>query len=193
MKLLSDQVSEREIFIILRELREVLSNSVDGDVVEFGCYIGTTSVHIQKLLLNTGRGFHVYDSFEGLPEKAKEDDSPAGEQFQPGELHAKKSQFIKNFKQAGLPLPVIHKNWFSELTQNDVPRNIAFVFLDGDYYHSIIDPLKLIWPYLQQGATVIVDDYHNEQLPGVKKALDTWAQHHIFRLKTEASLAILNV
>ena len=29
---------------------------------------------------------YVYDSFEGLPEKTKEDTSPLGESFKPGEL-----------------------------------------------------------------------------------------------------------
>ena len=44
MKLLSDQIDERELNIILRELERVLSQAVAGDVVEFGCYVGTTSV-----------------------------------------------------------------------------------------------------------------------------------------------------
>lgn len=44
MKLLSDQVSESEIKVILRELSK--TRAVLGDVVEFGCYVGTTSVFI---------------------------------------------------------------------------------------------------------------------------------------------------
>lgn len=194
MKLLSDQVSEKEITVVLRELSSVLESNIPGDVVEFGCFMGTTSVHIQKSLLKKeDRTFHVYDSFEGLPEKTIEDLSPAGEHFKKGELLATKSQFIKNFKQAGLPLPHIHKCWFSELTASDLPEKIALAFLDGDYYDSILDPIKLIWPRLQLGAVVVIDDYQNEQLPGVRKAVDTWSQHHAFKLKTEASLAILSV
>ena len=44
VKLLSDQIDERELEIILRELKKVLAADVAGDVVEFGCYVGTTSV-----------------------------------------------------------------------------------------------------------------------------------------------------
>lgn len=193
MKLLSNQVSEQEVRVIIRELSKVLKVGVDGDVVEFGCFVGTTSVHIQELLKNEERTFHVYDSFEGLPEKTSEDLSPAGEHFKAGELLAAKSQFIKNFKQAGLKIPEIHKGWFSQLKEEDVPKKVAFAFLDGDYYHSILDPLKLIWPKLQPGSIVVVDDYLNEQLPGVKKALNVWAVHHQFTLNSEASLAVLNV
>lgn len=193
MKLISDQVNEREIAILTRELQKVLDRGIPGAVVEFGCYVGTSSLFLQQLLVSepAERFLHVYDSFAGLPEKQKEDASPAGEQFVAGELLATKAQFTANFKKAGLPVPVIHKAWFSELTHNDIPKQIAFAFLDGDYYRSILDPLKLIWDYLANEAIVVVDDYQNEQLPGVKKALDVWNQHHSFTLTTEASLAIV--
>ncbi len=193
MKLLSDQVSEKEIQIILRELRSVIDSGINGDIVEFGCYVGTTSVFLQKELKRTTKQLHVYDSFEGLPEKADQDLSPAGEQFKKGELFASKNQLIKNFKQMNLQLPKIHRVWFSEVAASDVPQEICFAYLDGDYYHSILDSLRAIWNNLAPGACIVVDDYQNEQLPGVNKALDVWRQAHNFTLRTEASLAIINV
>ena len=108
MKLLSDQIDERELEIILRELEKTLS--VPGDVVEFGCYVGTTSVPLAKRLQKTSKRLFVYDSFEGLPEKTLEDESPVGLQFKAGELLATKSQLVRNFKQAGLAMPVITKS-----------------------------------------------------------------------------------
>jgi O-methyltransferase len=171
----------------------VLASGVNGDLVEFGCYVGTTSVFLQQELKNTTKQLHVYDSFEGLPEKVDQDLSPAGEQFKKGELFASKNQLIKNFKQLNLELPKIHKGWFSEVLRSDVPEEICFAYLDGDYYHSILDPLKAIWKNLAPGALIVIDDYQNEQLPGVKKALDVWKQAHSFKLRTEASLAILSV
>lgn len=191
MKLLSDQIDERELQIILRELRTVVTAQVPGDVVEFGCYVGTTSVPMAQLLQTTEKTLHVYDSFEGLPEKTAEDKSPAGEQFKAGELSASKKKFIKNFKQAGLPLPVITKGWFSDVTPEQVPREIAFAFLDGDYYRSVLDPLKLVWPRLAPGAVVIIDDYANEALPGAAKATDEWLLTHPAQLRVEHSLAII--
>lgn len=193
MKLLSDQVSEREVQIILRELRRVLAGKINGDVVEFGCYVGTTSVFLQQELKSSAKQLYVYDSFEGLPEKVDQDLSPAGEQFKKGELFASKNQLIKNFKQLNLELPKIHKGWFSDLSLSDIPKEICFAYLDGDYYHSILDPLKIIWKNLTPGALIVIDDYQNEQLPGVKKALDVWQQAHDFTLRTEASLALLSV
>jgi O-methyltransferase len=190
--LLSDQVDEREVRVILRELESVLANNVAGDVVEFGCYVGTTSVFLADRLKTTGRQLYLYDSFEGLPPKSREDESPAGMQFVTGELLATKKQLIRNLKQANVPMPVIKKGWFSELSEADVPKAIAFAFLDGDYYHSVRDPLKLIWPFLAPGATIIVDDYANEALPGAAKAVDEWLKNHSGRIVVEHSLAIIH-
>jgi O-methyltransferase len=191
MKLLSDQIDERELSIILRELETALTATTSGDIVEFGCYVGTTSVPMGTRLMSTNRSLYVYDSFEGLPEKAPQDESPAGTQFVAGELLASKKQLIKNFKQANVPLPTITKGWFSNVTPAQVPSEICFAYLDGDYYHSVMDPLKLIWDRLTPGAIVVVDDYANEALPGAAKAVNEWLRTHPANVRTEHSLAII--
>ena len=186
--LLSEQITLRELAIILRELVRV--QTVPGAVVEFGCYAGTTSIHIARWL--GGKQFHVYDSFAGLPEKTTPDISPIGEQFLPGELLATKKQFMTNFKKAGVPLPHIHKGWFRDLHPSDVPTLISFVFLDGDYYESILTPLRLIEDKLADGAVIVVDDYANEALPGAARAVDEWLRTHPARLRVEQSLAVIH-
>lgn len=191
MKLLSDQVSETEIAIILRELNRVLANEVAGDVVELGCYIGTTSVFLARALANTHRQLYLYDSFEGLPEKSGADSSPAGAQFKTGELLAAKKRLIQNVKKANVPMPKIKKAWFNDLAASDLPELVAFAFLDGDYYQSILDSLKLVWPRLVPGATVVIDDYASEALPGVASAVNQWLTAHPAKLTVEQSLAIL--
>ena len=192
LSLLSDQVDEREVRVVLRELETALSRGVEGDVVEFGCYVGTTSVFLAERLKNTERTLYLYDSFEGLPPKTSQDESPAGLQFKAGELLATKKQLIKNLRQANVPMPVIKKGWFSDLTERNVPERIAFAFLDGDYYHSIRDPLMLIWNHMAPGAIIVVDDYANEALPGAAKAVDEWLHSHPAHLKVEHSLGIIH-
>jgi O-methyltransferase len=191
--LVSDQVDKAELRVILRELAKVLDSSVPGAVVEFGCYTGTTALFIARLLAARRelRQLHVYDSFAGLPPKTAADASPAGMQFQAGELRAAKADLIRHFKQAGLALPVVHKAWFAELGPDDVPPRIAFAFLDGDFYESIRDSLRLIWPCLAPGATVLVDDYQSEALPGVRRAVGEWLARHGAALRAETSLAII--
>lgn len=171
--LVSDQINVEQIKTILGELGKVIDRGVDGAVVELGCYIGTTSLFLRRLLdkYQDRREFHVYDSFAGLPLKSREDESPAGMQFKAGELSVSKKQFVQEFKKARLAVPVIHKSWFSDLTPLDMPDRIAFAFLDGDFYASIRDSLRLVLPRMQSGGTIIVDDYAREALPGVARAV----------------------
>ncbi len=192
--LISEQVDKQELGVILREVLKVESSlNEESSIVEFGCYVGTTSLFIRRLLdtLSLKSSFHVYDSFEGLPDKTSHDLSPAGEQFKTGELSVSKKQFEMQFKKAGLKLPKIHKAWFSELRDDDIPGTIVFAYLDGDYYESIQHSLLRIEEKLSQGATIVIDDYSNEALPGAAKAVDEWLIGKDFTLRVESSLAIL--
>lgn len=191
--IITDQIEKRELRVILQTLALVLRSTEAGDVVEFGCYEGTTSLFLQRLLIADGRKrqLHLYDSFAGLPEKTTPDISPAGIHFVGGELHASQKQLRKNFQHAGLPLPTVHKVWFDELGEDDLPRQIAFAFLDGDFYESILQSLRRIENNLVPKAIVVVDDYQSEALPGVAKAVDEWLKQHPSDIRTEASLAII--
>jgi O-methyltransferase len=192
--IISDQVDERELAVILTELSRQLEHGASGQsVVELGCYIGTTSLFIRRLLDHHKADvpFHVYDSFAGLPPKTDQDSSPAGEQFKTGELAVSRKTFEMQFKKAGLKTPVIHKAWFSDLSADDLPDNITFAYLDGDYYDSIRDSLRLVWPKLSAGSCVVVDDYANEALPGAARAVDEWLRKHPATLRVESSLAII--
>ena len=170
--LISDQVNRDQLSVILDELKEALART-DGAVVEFGCYVGTTSLFIRRLLdaQNDNREFHVYDSFEGLPPKTAADESSAGDQFQAGELAVSKKQFLLAFQKAGLRPPTVHKGWFKDMTPADVPDQIAFAFLDGDFYESIRDSLRLVLPRMQAGSIIVIDDYAREALPGAARAV----------------------
>ena len=193
----NDQVSENETKGILELARECLG--VEGDYVEFGCYKGDTSLLLAELLVKNSVGngvdksrksgekvvekdcggllrkrLWIYDSFEGLPEKNSADESVLGVDFKEGELFVTKREVKERFLRAGLPVPVIKKAWFCDLGAEDLPEKIAFAFLDGDFYESIRDSLKLVEPRMSKNGVIIVHDYTNPALPGVKKAVDEW-------------------
>jgi O-methyltransferase len=194
--IISDQVSAEQIRVILTELDRTLQQGIVGAVVEFGCYIGTTSLFIQRMLQEQPeqRPFHVYDSFEGLPEKSAQDNSRAGEQFKAGELAVSKKQFIREFQKAHVPLPVIHKGWFSNLTDKDVPEQIAFAFLDGDFYDSIRVSLRLVLSRMSRGGVIIIDDYAREALPGAAKAVQESLPEYLnTHIQTVQNMGIINL
>ncbi|GAC1387012.1 MAG: hypothetical protein NVS1B7_6290 [Candidatus Saccharimonadales bacterium] len=193
---ISSQVTTDEIYILLSALHKQIESGVNGAVVELGCYKGTMSLYISRFLkaVDPTREFHVYDSFTGLPQKSPEDQSPAGDQFQVGELRATKNEFVRNFKHAHVPLPTIHKQWFEKLKTADMPDLISLAFLDGDYYSSIKQSFKLIEKLLAPRACIIVDDFQSEALPGVCVAVNEWLlQYPKARLKIQASLAIIEL
>jgi O-methyltransferase len=104
------------------------------------------------------------------------------------------SKFLNNYTKANLPIPIIKKAWFSELKTNDLPLEISFAFLDSDFYESIFDSLELIWPKMQPGSIIVVDDYYNNKLPGVRKAVDSFLSGKKMKYIAESeSLAIIRL
>ena len=97
-----------------------------------------------------------------------------GEDFTKGELFVTKREVKERFLRANLPVPVIKKGWFNELSVEDLPERVALAFLDGDFYESINDSLKLVWARMVDGGKIIVHDYSSSALPGVAKAVDEW-------------------
>ena len=168
----NDQVTQNETDKILALAKDALL--VPGDFVELGCYKGDTSLLLADVLKGSDKKLWIYDSFEGLPEKSSADESVLGENFKGGELFVTKREVKERFLRAGLPVPVIKKAWFNDLTDLDLPEQIAFAFLDGDFYESIKISLKLVEPRIVDGGVLIVHDYSNPALPGVKKAVDEW-------------------
>lgn len=195
--IISEQIEKRELEVILQELENILSLKVPGQVCEFGCFVGTTSLFLQRLILelDANKKLYLYDSFDGLPEKNQKDHSAAGTDFIQGELLATKSQLKLNFKKANLLKPQIKKAWFKDLKNRDLPKEVCFAFLDGDFYESIKDSLSLIKDRITAGGIIIVDDYDNPALPGARKAVDEFLSlNKNFKLEKETqSLAVITL
>lgn len=193
------QVSKAETEILLELLEKTLD--VKGDVVEFGCYRGDTSVLLERRLEKYRNENHdktlkllwIYDSFEGLPAKTKEDSSAAGDQFKAGELLVTKREVIEKFKRYGLKIPRIRKGFFEDLNPDeDVPEKISYAFLDGDLYTSIKTSLKLVENRMAKDGIIIVHDYNNPELPGSSRAVDEWLRAHPGKtLEKRETLAII--
>lgn len=159
-------------------LTQVVLLGVPGDVVELGCYEGTTAILLQTTLdqLRSTRRLHVYDSFAGLPPAAAQD-GPT--RFREGDCRTTRERLVANFREFGVALPVIHAGWFRDTLPVGLPDRVAFAHLDGDFYTSTREGLEHLYPRLSPGAIVVVDDYCDpavhavcDILPGVKRACD---------------------
>jgi O-methyltransferase len=159
-------------------LSQVVLLEVPGDVVELGCYEGTTAILLQTTLdqLGSPKALHVYDSFAGLPEKTAEDGET---RFAVGDCRTTLAKLTENFVRSGVRLPAVHPGWFAETLPGELPERICFAHVDGDFYTSVRESLEHVYPRLSRGAVVVVDDYCDpvvnpvyESLPGVKRACD---------------------
>ena len=198
----NDQVSEVETEKIVKIAKQCLG--VEGDFVEIVCYKVDTSlllaevlrwynrdVDVKKPVEKDVKNLWIYDSFEGLPSKTNKDLSALGVLFRKGELFVSKREVKERFLRAGLKVPKIKKGWFRDLTLADLPERLAFAFLDGDFYESIRDSLELVGPKMTKGGVIVVHDYNNMALPGVKKAVDEYIGNDK-KIEIFESLAIIS-
>jgi O-methyltransferase len=168
LPIVSTMVDKNQMRVILNHLEK--TNNIVGDVVELGCNIGTTSIFLQGYL-GGEKKFHVYDSFEGFPEKDQKDEGCSYHfKFEKGACAIPETAFKETFKKASLPLPSVHKGWFKDISY--LPEKISFAFFDSDFYTSILDSWEKVYPRLSKGAIVCIHDYNWDVLPGVKTACD---------------------
>ncbi|HEV7267681.1 MAG TPA: TylF/MycF/NovP-related O-methyltransferase [Falsiroseomonas sp.] len=157
----------REAVHIVHFLHRALT--VPGDICEFGCNEGATS----RLLANeiraaAPRRLWLFDSFEGLPEPTEKDrliDDIAGlgsmARYR-GLMRAREEQ-VKQ-KLALVPFPPertrIVKGWIDQtLAGPEVPAQVAFAYVDFDFYEPIRDALRFLDRAMQAGGFAVVDDY----------------------------------
>jgi len=166
--------SIEQIKYLLALLETTIDDNIPGNIVELGCYIGESSKWITMMLSqkNSDKKLYVYDSFEGLPEPSEWEP-----EWRKGALRTTQDVLIKNYLDNGLQLPTIHKCWFNEISSEMLPEQISFAFFDGDFYQSIYDSLKAVYPKLSDGAIICFHDYERWNLSGVKKAVDDFFSH----------------
>ncbi|WP_161599551.1 TylF/MycF/NovP-related O-methyltransferase [Hymenobacter nivis] len=140
-------------------LDAVIAHQVRGDVVELGCFTGQCALLFQRVvqLYQADKTLHLFDSFET--------------QFT---LKGSVEEELKrNFKEEGLPLPVLHKGYFQDTLPTQLPGQIAFVHIDcgfgGDaqQHKSVVQYcLEEVYPKMSVGAVCVLMDYHDRTAPG---------------------------
>ena len=168
-----------QITNLVKYLYNSIENNIDGDVVEFGCYVGESSKFLMRTLIETEstKKLYVYDSFEGLPPLSKWEE---GSGWRAGTLKSTEEILTSNFEQNNLPTPIIHKDWFKDVPEDKLPEKISFAFLDGDFYDSIYDSLNKVFDRVSDGGYICFHDYQRVDLPGVRAAIeDTFKERNV--------------
>ena len=140
---------------------------VAGSVVECGVWKGGMSAGLAEIL-GPDRYYYLFDSFEGCP-KAKEIDGPKAIQWQQdtGSPHyynnssADISFSQEMMQRAGANRCTIIKGLFDNtLPEFKAEGGIAILRLDGDWYGSTMTCLEYLFPQVNEGGVIIIDDYY---------------------------------
>jgi hypothetical protein len=143
-----------------------------GDIVETGCYFGTSAAIMMDILIHfdlCDRRLWVFDSFEGLPVLSKEDRNDGI----PGDFNISVQVLKNNLLSAGVYQEnkiVITKGWFNETLPLSPVKQIAFLRLDGDLFLSTWDSLIALYDKVIVGGVIYVDDYGSYR--GCRDAID---------------------
>ena len=166
-------INNEQLDYLVLYLLDAIKNNVEGDVVEFGCYVGESSKYLRRTLVDTesNKKLYVYDSFEGLPNLTQYEEGTGWTQ---GGLKTTEQVLIDNFTNNQLEPPIITKGWFKDIQPESLPEKISFAFLDGDFYNSIYDSLKKIYNRVEDGGYICFHDYERNDLPGVKAAIQDY-------------------
>lgn len=131
--------------------------SVEGVVVECGCFLGGSTANLSLACEIVGRDLIVYDSFEGLP--APRGNDRYALQSQIGYLRAELDAVKDNVRAHGaFERCEFRKGWFADtLPEHSEPVVLAFV--DVDYEASLDDCVRHLWPHLTSRGYMFIDEY----------------------------------
>ena len=138
----------------------------DGCIVECGVWRGGMSAAIADVL--PGRSHFLFDSFEGLP-PAKEIDGTAALDYQKDKnspvyhdnCRAERSFAEQAMSKSEAKEYRLVQGWFNDTVPGfTAPEPIAILRLDGDWYDSTMECLRGLYPQVQQGGLILIDDYY---------------------------------
>ena len=159
-------------------------NGIDGDYVEFGCDRAQTFrlVHRFSRDLEMQRHLWAIDSFSGIP--APQDFRDLHPRWIEGERHTNEEEFRRLCRRAGIPAKartLVRTTWqeLPHLAPENLPRNIAFAYIDCPLHSSVDAVLQCLAPRLKQGMLMAFANHFawsRFHRSGDQAALDRFSQ-----------------
>lgn len=138
--------------------------SVEGDVIEFGCYKGGSSVNLSILCSITGRNLIVCDSFEGLPEPNEEDKVHYNlytnhyDYYEKGRFATTLDEVKSNISRFGkIDVCEFIVGYFEDSLKS-LNKKYIFSFFDADFVESLKPCILEVWPNLQDKCRMYVHE-----------------------------------
>lgn len=158
----NDYVRLRTLEAICRRLAEV-----PGAAAELGVYRGAFAACINALLPE--RRLYLFDSFAGFAAAEAADQAAGLVEAHRNTDEARVLSLLPHPERA-----VIRKGFFPETARGLEEERFALVSLDTDLEESTLQGLRWFWPRLNQGGSLLLHDWGNPRLPGVKRAMERY-------------------
>jgi len=169
-------------------IQYIHDKGIEGSIVECGVWKGGTMMIMAEKLMSLhskSRELFLYDTFEGMIEPTEKDIDFSGKnslarwkKSQKSEInewcYAPIEEVTKNLEMTKYPQNKIHyvKGKVQDTIPGTLPEKIALLRLDTDWYDSTKHELTYLFPLLQPGGILIIDDYGFWK--GQKEAVDEY-------------------
>lgn len=172
------------MWALLNSLKKILSENIEGEIVECGIWKGGNIILIKKFMerYNLKKKIYCYDTFEGMYETSKEDrelstNIDAKEIINDDHKYVCESSFQQTENNIKKNVNNMNDIFFIKGKVEDtlkvnknIPEKISICRLDTDYYSSTKIELEKLYSRISKGGVLIVDDYGHWS--GSKKAVD---------------------
>ncbi len=178
--------SIERMYALYSATRYIVANGIAGDLVECGVWRGGSVMLMAHTLLrlgDTARTLWLYDTFRGMtaPEAADvqtmtgrsaQDVLAEAERSGPFWGIAARDAVERNLLGTGYPNVRFVEGDVAITIPKNVPAKIALLRLDTDWYASTRHELEHLYPLIEPGGVLIVDDYG--YWTGARKATDEY-------------------
>lgn len=175
--------SVERVFGLISAAEYVVKSKIPGAFVECGVWKGGSAMAAMLAFTDANdreREIYLYDTFSGMTAPTEHDGDRASSEFQQKALADGTSDWCragladvrKNLAICQYPEANIHciQGKVEDTIPKVLPRAIAILRLDTDWYESTMHELKHLYPLLSPGGVCIIDDYGAWR--GARKAVD---------------------
>lgn len=192
------------MWALINSINYIFNKKIQGDFVECGVWKGGNLI-LYNLLnekKNLNRNIYGFDTFEGMPLPGKFDFKYDGRSA--SDLYYQKTKSNDGWCKS--ILDEVKKNISKEcpnnniklikgkvedslLIEKNIPEKISILRLDTDFYESTKIELEVLFPRLEKGGILIVDDYGNYK--GARKAIDEYFKIKPFLIYVDHTCRLL--
>lgn len=178
-------ISVERGYSLYKSIEYIVKNEIPGVFIECGVWKGGScllmALTLEKMNIYN-RKIYLYDTFDGMSEPTEEDviawnGKPVYEKWKRDDFASwtvdeTTVREVLRLSNLSPETFVFVKGDVEQTLEETVPREIALLRLDTDWYASTAKELKVLYPLLSSGGVLLIDDYGHFE--GARKAVDEY-------------------